>query len=1451
MKKRFGTIIYIILPWIMSSAFFVHAAQEEWHGSQVSNVLDNDLVISSNVHLPQGGTSIEARNSDVRVTLEKDIIVKANNNGHSELYLIAGAGHTITFRLDNDLQFQGSSNNANTPLLIVQSGPGNVIWELEGSHTVAFTSASGTGGTQYYLLISASDEYASLPEALFKRIVNRGASDENVTIEIGRRSLFGYLSNAPVGFDQGQASFVFDPSNRGEGLMELLIQDRGAVIVSPRRVKNAGLNIILSDIAKSELAGGQALFEVINSKGAASAASLFVVNHNKTLSELLFDPFLNLKTRSANTNYKGSFTGKQYGFVVGSNGILRIEDNANVNYVGLSLNVEPATGLTPDACGLLPSSELIKTRNASALTFDQSHNPIAQTPQLSFGGPAALFLRSGVDAAGDFRALSKSHPFTLPNDMLETVGVGNYVLDIEGDANVVGELENGAQQAKIELLSLEVAPTGGSLFVNTTETNFPIRTFAQNNLSELYRYNSGSFLINGHLNLENVSLVHTNENAPVIANDDVNSVPTYIGGETFSLLPVDGLSDLEKILMRPKITFVNARLLLHSSAGVTGVDLLVPNAVQAGDVGVKNHNEFIFAYNGFAVDNGGGRSLVLGTDIGSKAADGFTVISGDAHLDIMQTSDIFDLNVDPLDPQGDQTLALKTLANDSSIESAIGNNTITGQFGTQTIFLGNNSNISIGTNSNVTGFFEDTHPTLRVAGNFFAFSSAGGVLKSPSTSVRTGTGGIFVDLNGTFAVDPLFDVTINTTIARNYNGIIDIPLSSAVFNSLVGVTNSNVDLTNPNNLILVASGEQFSDYTIDWATVKKDFIIDGTGSFIPYSTSANTLATSPAVTQANISNIPVIEGSVGQLQIIGSTLASPATIKIKGGTVGELVFINSNDSGNAPVAIIVLEDGGTLGVGSASRNADSIFSTAQLGHNGITVITNTGGGRVILNENVSIQGVSPFLFGPDAQGDTLHIVSANDQALLVTNSSVLDLRGVTASNVVEFGQEAQLIMNPASKIVFGGGTLRFADNAKLTFEPSGQAIRFFDSIPFGPINNTLSPEFSVAANMPHNEFAPLINVANGLNNTDAFRVSLIGKGIMEVTGNAQVSLPKNAFVGVETLKQVIDAPSNLVAEIPVTDLTLLVTQSGRISVGNENFELGGVLQVGNVEDLGANHNISFALNLNGTDAIVEVGAQGVLGLNVGVVKGIKNNVSDMLVNTLFNVSSINFNIDKGALNISRIWDTDDARANIVLIGDNANNKPQFNLKYSVFGTQVDTIVDLRSQDAVVQGGSPLAYILQAPQIGQTAGALAPIVRADDNQVVVGQNPDGTPIIRARYLAGMLASTFLQDNTQDELLKNGLDFFNQLKTQEAFLGFTSSHNKANAASNGQDFRESLDSVRLGTVSQDAIIRSNQEDIFSGSGDNSVDARQNAVEIGAVFVSFDELTNTIQTVAQIPV
>ena len=290
---------------------------------------------------------------------------------------------------------------------------------------------------------------------------------------------------------------------------------------------------------------------------------------------------------------------------------------------------------------------------------------------------SAIVFRSGVNCEGEVEnGLSSEYPFTVCPEK-RTPGAGNMVLDVEGCLTIAGTgTDPIVNPTKIEILSLNVTPTGATVLIDGTGSkNFPARDFAPY-YQYLRAYNSGYFFFNNNVILCKTFLVHTDQNHKIYNYDDLRSEPTYVGGEVAYLTGQD----------RPRLIFSNSTFMIHTSVAITGFDLRVPNALDcclaceeqalnttpAKCVDCKqmftypchrarhfaklhqalqanrhaastclinatpcdNLSKFIFFYNGYAIDNGTGRQLVLGTYPGSTTCD-CNIVNQDAHLDII------------------------------------------------------------------------------------------------------------------------------------------------------------------------------------------------------------------------------------------------------------------------------------------------------------------------------------------------------------------------------------------------------------------------------------------------------------------------------------------------------------------------------------------------------------------------------------------------------------------------------------------------------------------------------------------------------------------------------------------------------------------------------------------------------------------------------------------------
>lgn len=1424
---------------LMSSAML---ADQIWKGTSGGDVIDENLIIKGDVLLQLGATKIEAIHRDVTVTLTKDATISGHWAGESQLYLAAAEGRTIRFEGDHDLTFVGSSQITGDDLLIVQSGPGTVEIAIAEGKTFEITAQNGSGGVQFYVLMyggnnaprdeycgeeyafNCCDEYASgglfcdeygdeygcpatgcnevsgaRPTLKFVNLDTtfRRSSHIDRHIVIGRRSRLSFLSSRKIDVAQDAGFIQFDPVMNSTGRMILEIKDKGAFVVAGSYTcQRSGCAITLENINPAIAAGFQATWSTTNSVGSEAPAGLLVLDKNETLSEYLVDPFLNLLVRQEG-NFRGIFSGKRYGVVLGANGVLDIQSESYVDFVGLALNQIP--DITLPNCESI--SKWVKMRNPSAFIVDGNLDPASTDAQIIFGEHAALFLRSGIGDDGSIRDEEDVDPFTIePGN--RTRGVGNIVFDLEGELDVHGVRVDGNVTSKIELLSLEVIPTGGPLFVGSGETNFPLRTFNTED-NALLMYNCGAFLINNRMNLYDTALSHTDECHNVCHNNDLRSEPAYIGGETFKLLSSD---------IRPNIRFINAILNVNASIALTGLDLVVPNFVDELGILRANLSEFIFFSNGVCLDNGNGTDMILGTRIGSTAADGCTRIDADAHLDIMEQDDAISSDLNPLDPNGNQTLDLKTAFNDATI-----NNLIVDPVGNSihTIFLGGGSNISVGVNADSTGFNIDTNPWLRIAGNVFSFETKGNAARS----MITGKNAIFVDLNGKFSIEPGFIANICVMVIKSHNGIVDLPANQVFFCNGAGIATWNVDLSNPDDQIIIGPDQCLSTYVFNWMLAQKDC-----PDFIPFTCCTNACIC-PPVTEANVTGLPTIQGCIDDLQIQGTRIGVPAEFLIDGGNVRRLTFLPDGCSAEAPVAIIVLQNDGTVG----------LDSTTTLGTNGVTIIAN-GSGRVVVNDDLIIDNVCAFVKGPDfASCDVLGLYSAIPREIRLKSTGVLNLTSFdNFEQIIAFLGELRLVVEPGAQIITGAGTLRFAENSQLMFEASNKAEDFFTAIPFGAEDSTL-PITTLNASLPHNPLSALTNFGQGLHNTDQFRVRIIGSGTIEFVDNAQGLLPFNAFVGIET----IDTPT---CSIPTTNITLNIADNGTFAIGHFNYNEGGVLQIGNVDFI-EDHTVGFALVLDGENANFSIGSRGFLGLGVGierfdgfvpVVRGrtCPDNFTpnQNIVNTLSNVGDITFHFLNGRFQHDRIFPGNDINASLVAISGDAG--VEFNLDFERPDENLDPSIE-RTTDFDVAGGANIVFVLPG------TGGLQPVVLDEDGATA-----------QPRLSVGVMASTLLQPANVDVEGLSGAEFYDYIKTHDSVPGIrNNTSGRANAASQGDSFRPEFDNIRVDTIANGVILRGPVYDIIGAGQQDS--KRSAAVDTGAVFVDIDPALNEILTVTNIEI
>lgn len=1400
MRTTFKVFLPIIMLAAISAVHVGYAAVWNNGDTVTSPAVNDDVTITGGtVTLDDqyGAVVIQATSpTTVTVTVQADAILQGINGGASVLVLQTESGSAIDVVLDGNLTLQGSASG--TPLLFVCRGRGTVTVQIADSKkfTLQKNGANG-GGVAGYLVMLAPEEIGNIeyiPTLRFIRQSNNSVNNVEVAIRSG--SFLTYAAYSPVDGNQTELGCIaFDPTNVAVngGRMILSIADKAGVIINSHHFLQTAMypssNIVLADFDRTLPAGLEARFKIENSSGSDANAGLFLLNSNNTLSQLLFDPFCNLGVRNDNVDYNGSFSGVRYGFILGNNAVLQVQDNAFLDYVGLALNICPNINSV--------SSALIKSRNPSAFIIDGYVNPSAVCPRIELGAltqdiyphPAAIFFRSGVNNSGVVEnPLNSMHEFTI-DSATKTPGIGNIVFDVEAELHVYGSNTTDTQKTKLEILSLEVDHDGGALFVDSSETNFPLRTFA-NVSGDYYCYNSGAFLINTRLNLHEVSLMHTDTNHDVFEKNDTASEPTYVGGDYFAVKNTD---------TKPKLVFLNSNLLVHTSIAFTGLDLFVPNYVVnpqnpddacplIQETCIDNLSKFIFFYNGKAIDNGTGRQMILGTQIGSTACDECTVLCRDAHLDIFQEL--------PCEGNAEhvQTLKLASQPNTNTITPGLSGD-ITNQFSINTIYLGHSSNISIGTPvpAGMNPVFPlTTNPTLTIHGNYFSFETRGGPLCLPESSNVTGKGGIFVDCKGTFDIHPKYRANISTMVTKSCDAVVNLPKRQVFFDSRVGIADWLLDLTVEDQRAIIKEDICISDYTLNWITTKKDYSV-----FCPYAIACYDPCTCPAVTTMNVSALPTVYGTVDQLQIKGSRLGDPAHVAVDGGFIRELVFLGGCNSAEAPVGVLVVKGNGRVGLGSAHRNVDSLNASVTLGVNGLTIIAD-GDGQIELNEDLIINNTCHILRGPNYDTSNLNLNtglvfhSNCCRTLRVKSTGLLDLSSFSGGrDLISFSGNIKIVLEAGARVALGGDvTLQLLDEASIVVEPTLDSAQIFAADP-------------------------------NVNLTNDVRTKFVGIGTVLFKGCSSMIIDQHAYVGIETLNPAINPDE---CEVLTTNICFSIEDNARVSLGDGCLPDGGSLQVGNTDDH-TGSSVGFALKLNGPNATFEMNSNSFFGLAVGIAQQASRLPYQWYVDALYNVASLEIEILNGKFSHNYIWNTNNVLSSIFALGAGHDGAT-----YSFFSNPVFDVNRISganiSRSTVLGGGN---MILVSPEAGR---AKSPI-RLDDIGLING-------VIDARVSGGLLASQPLLNPPFAG--STASDLFTYLQTQDID---TATPNFLIGRSNA-GVSDGRNEVRIGYVQGGSIIRDTIVNIISQGGDvASTVMQEHSLEIGAVIITFDPANPTVRT------
>ena len=614
--------------------------------------------------------------------------------------------------------------------------------------------------------------------------------------------------------------------------------------------------------------------------------------------------------------------------------------------------------------------------------------------------------------------------------------------------------------------------------------------------------------------------------------------------------------------------------------------------------------------------------------------------------------------------------------NDTIVEQIVGD--VTGQYSIQTIYLGQASNISIGTHLASTGCTLVTNPELVISGNFYSFETRGGLQNSPETSNVTGQGGIFVDTNGKISIDSLYRANVSTMVTKSDNGVIELPRTNTFFDLRVGAAQWKLDLSDPTQRTIVEADNTISDYTLNWINTTKDYL-----TFIPYINGV--YGTCMPVVTANVSSLPTVYGTIEQLQIAESRLGDPAHVMIDGGFVRELVFLNGYNSAEAPVGVVALQNCGRVGLGSAHTNVDSLQASVKLGVNGVTIIAN-GDGRVTLNSDLVIDNMCHIMKGPDFNKDILEeevkpqvlVFDAEcPRELRVKGTGTLDLSSFTRYaqdlfDTIEFTENVRIVLEPGAQVILNGAKLKLSGSAEIICEPAETC-----DIPIP---------------------SPAV-----ITSYDDIRVKLIGgeytselsrlPSTIELSGCSRFIINENAFVGVETLGDTITT----------ANLNISINDSASFLIGDGCSPYGGALQVGDTTE-NAGNTISFSLSFNGNDALFQINSRGFFGTGVGIVdKQPGDAPNKWSVGALYNVENVSINIQNGAFVHNRIFDGDSVEASLFMVGPSIISG---NETHYTFGFETTESRSVNLSESVIRGGGNFALL-------KTLGPVNPVVLSID------------------------------------------------------------------------------------------------------------------------------------------
>jgi len=1168
----------LVVGLVLSSTNLLQAGTVTWDSTSTANVPDGDVLVIDGACTFEANRTITVTTTDSNATLLQNSSVTSNSAGYT-LTINVAAGHTFTFDLTGDYDLSIIGGSGANIFKIYQIGEGKVYFKLNGGRTIHFKGDpdNDLSGTYYFCRMDHKDVTDRVGVYFEYNKSDDTTDNQNAVISLEDGSLFTFSAQTALASsdEEGGIGIIPAVSTDYTGSLLLNIQDHAGFVLTGH-LYSAGPTVDLATLA------GHQVNMLLKNSATTYKQRFLVVNGNEILSQLFSDP----------TRTRETVDGVQHGFILGPNSELRLENGTYLDYVGTTTNTDPLISADNELQGRV-SSSILKQRNASALTVDGIDATGSVTARIVMEDESGIFFRSACDFSGSwtytpYEMTDAGLIFTI-TPTWQPLGAGNIVFDVESALDILGKADATESHVNtINILSREVTQIGGKLEMEGTLRTFPAFTFADDsNIGESFaQYAKGCAFINAHVNLNGVLLRHDDFVHTVNAtNTPTVSEPTYIGGDTFVLTYSDD---------RPVINFFNAELRLHTSAAFTGVDLLVTPTVT--DTACAGYIRFYG--NGRKLDRGTGRALVLGTTSGSYAYDEASVVDASSYLDVLQKYNN--------DGAVSHELSLTTTANDHYwIEQIAAGADLSSQYSIQTLFLGNASDIQIGSQSTQTGVTLTNSPVFRINGNFFSLMSQGGSIGQPELSATTGEGGIFVDRKGVLTINSSSRANFGCMVVKgSADATINLPKSRSFFADRVGISFWDLDLSLTQTVI--TSLQSLSDFTLDWMATLKDY----DGGFVPFDPTGTLTG---SISYSTLYNIPVVCGEVDEFQVKRSRLGDQVHLLVDGGKIRSLVFLKGYDSSEAQTGLVVVKNNALVGLGNNSTRRDTLEANVVLGINGVTIGAQ-GDGVFQLNTDVTINNYCPILAGPDFASTStqkLYIRSDDPHFVRVKNGGVLDLSSFTSANhQIVFDGKVQLIFEPGAQLILSsegateGGAIIFDNQAQCTFEPL--------------IDTDLPAGTTVAS-------------------TDDFRAKIIGTGTIQFKGNSSCTIYKDAYVGIES-----DATYG-------TSLYLKLNDNAKMSVGSSGM-FGGALQIGNTADLDTT--VTVTLEIDGSGALLEIGSQGFIGIGAGIVDKRSSIPDEWYIGRLYNLSYFNLDVDQGTVKHDRIMagNDDSALASLLAVG---------------------------------------------------------------------------------------------------------------------------------------------------------------------------------------------------------